>query len=335
MPATLKDIAKRTNLSLGTVSNYINGKSVKEKNRVIIEQAIEELDYSVNQLARRLKTNRSATIGIIMPSLDDPYAAKIASYLTSIFRAKNYAVLACESASAYNEKDVISFMIQKQVEGVISFPITEDGKTYEPLDEKGIPYILIDRSFKDKPSDVFLLNNREISCNAIRLAIERGHRKIGILAGEEGNFSADERVLGYTDALREAGLDVCPAYIRRTVYNEQDSAIAMARELLSLQDPPTVIFATNYFFTLGMVVAANERQLRLGKDIHLIGFDDIMLNELIRPKLCIVAQPMREYAEKSAQLLLKIMSGKIESPRKEHICKGYIIEGETLGRIRS
>lgn len=76
MPATLKDIAKRTNLSLGTVSNYINGKKIKEKNRVLIERAIRELDYSVNQLARGLKTNRSASVGIIMPTLDDPYAQK-------------------------------------------------------------------------------------------------------------------------------------------------------------------------------------------------------------------------------------------------------------------
>lgn len=333
MSATLKDIAKRTNLSLGTVSNYINGKSVKERNKKLIEQAIQELNYSVNQFARGLKTNRSASVGIIMPTLDDPYAAKIASYLTSIFRANNYAVLVCESATAKNELDVVQYMIQKQVEGVISFPITEDSAVYRPLDEKNIPYILIDRAFKDAPCDVFLLNNREISCTAIRLAIECGHRKIGILAGEEGGFSADERVSGYRDALEEAGIPIRPEYIKRTQYNEQDSAIAKADELISTFDRPTAVFATNYFFTLGMVVACNERHLRLGQDIHLIGFDDIMLNELMRPKLCIVAQPMREYAEKSAALLLRVMRGEMASPKQEHICKGYIIEGETLGKI--
>ena len=333
MPATLKDIAKRTNLSLGTVSNYINGKKIKEKNRVLIERAIRELDYSVNQLARGLKTNRSASVGIIMPTLDDPYAAKIASHLTSIFRANDYAVLVCESASAENEAEVVRFMVQKQVEGVISFPVAEDAAVYRPLDEKKIPYILIDRALKGAPCDVFLLNNREISRSAVRLAISRGHRKIGILAGEKGFLSADERVAGYTDALREAGIPVRQEYILRSKQNDQDGAIAGAAELTGLSDRPTAVFATNYFFTLGMVVACSERGLRLGREMHLIGLDDIMLNELIRPKLTIVAQPMREYAEKSAALLLGVMRGEFESPKKTHICEGYITEGETLGYL--
>lgn len=332
MIATLKDIAKKTHLSLGTISNYINGKPVREENRILIERAIEELHYTVNQFARGLKTNRSATIGIIMPTLDDPYAAKIASCLTSIFRANNYAVIICESASAQNEPEVIRFMIQKQVEGVISFPITEDGNVYRALDEKKIPYILIDRVLKDTACDVFLLNNREISHSAIRLAIERGHRSIAILAGEEGVYSADERVLGYLDALREAKIPVREEYVKRLRYYDQDMAIKKAKELLEMPDRPSVIFATNYFFTLGAVVASSEQYLRLGRDIHLIGFDDIMLNELIRPKLCIVAQPMREYAEKSSELLLRMIRGEQEPPKEVHICEGYIIDGETLGR---
>lgn len=334
MSATLKDIAKKTNLSLGTVSNYINGKKVRAKNKDLIERAIKELNYSVNPFARGLKTKRSASVGIIMPALDDPYASKIASHLTSIFRAHDYAVLVCESASAENEKDVIRFMIQKQVEGVISFPVSESGSTYAALEEKGIPYILIDRVFKDRVCDAFLLNNREISRQAVRLAVTRGHHKIGILAGEEGFFSADERLRGYADALTEANIPLRPEYILRSRQNDQDGAIAAATAMLTMQDRPTAVFATNYCFTLGIVVACNELQLRPGKDVHLIGFDDIMLNELIRPRLCIVAQPMREYAEKSAELLFELIRGDVAGPKRVHICEGYIIEGETLRDIR-
>ena len=335
MPVTLKDIAKKTNLSLGTVSNYINGQRIKEKNRVLIEQAIEELNYTVNQFARGLKTNRSGTIGTITPTLDDPYAAKISSYLTSIFRVNNYAVIICEASSLENEAEVIRFMIQKQVEGVISFPIAEERGAYGLFKEKNIPFICIDKSLKNMECDVFLLNNREIACRATRLAIEKGHRRIGILSGEAGGLSADERLQGYCDALSGAGIALREEYIKRTGYNNSDTAVAKAKELLNCSQRPTAIFATNYFFTLGVVVACNEMQLQLGKDVHLIGFDNIMLNELIRPKLCIVAQPMHEYAEKSSELLLKIIRKEIESPKLVHICEGYITEGDSLGKIEN
>ena len=132
-----------------------------------------------------------------------------------------------------------------------------------------------------------------------------------------------------------AGIALREEYIKRTGYNNSDTAVAKAKELLNCSQRPTAIFATNYFFTLGVVVACNEMQLQLGKDVHLIGFDNIMLNELIRPKLCIVAQPMHEYAEKSSELLLKIIRKEIESPKLVHICEGYITEGDSLGKIEN
>lgn len=332
MSVTLKDIARKTNLSLGTVSNYINGRPIKERNRLLIEQAIRDLNYSVNQLARGLRTNRSSTIGIIMPSLDDPYAGKIASYLTCIFRKNNYAVIICDAPTVETEADVIRFMINKQVEGVISFPVSEERTDYAALEDYGIPCIFIDKAIKGLENDVFLLNNREISRKAIRLAIEKGHRRIGILAGTD-TLTAEERLQGYLEALNEADIPVCEKYVKRATYNDQDLAISVARELLSEESPPTAVFATNYFFTLGLVAVCNEMQLQIGKDLHIIGFDDIMLNELIRPKLCIVAQPMRDYAEQSSDLLLKIIRGEIKAPKKIHFCSGYIIEGESLGKI--
>lgn len=334
MKATIKDLVKDTQLSLGTISKYLNGISVKEKNRVAIENSIKKLNYSVNEFGRCLRTNKSKTIGIVTPYLDDPYAGNIISKMEVIFRKANYSVIVCDTLGDLNvEHDIVDFFIHKRVDGVVSFPTANDGDEYLRLIKNNVPIITIDKQPSGLNVDTFMLNNEEVSYQAVKILIEFGHKKIGVLTGTEGVRSADERYDGYKRALTEAGIPLESRYVRRDQFNLKDNAIKESLLLLSQPDPPTAVLATNYYYTLGVVVAANELMKTIGKEISLFGFDNIMLNDLIRPKLWLVAQPMDEYAHLAAKSLLAQINGTHTGDVGIHICDGIIMEGKSINNL--
>ena len=123
MAATIKDIANITGLGLATISSYLNGGNVREKNRIKIEEAIVELDYEVNEMARSLKTNKSKIIGVIIPELSNLFITEIISIIEDILRAHGYATLVCDCRTDPKiEKEVAEFLYRKRVDGLINMP---------------------------------------------------------------------------------------------------------------------------------------------------------------------------------------------------------------------
>ena len=126
--ATIKDLAKETGLSLATISSYINGGNVREKNRIKIENAIQKHGYVANEIARSLKTNKTMTVGIIVPELKSNFFANIISDAEDILRHHGYSVLVCDCRTdPKREKDAIDFMLRKRVDGIINAPVNQDG----------------------------------------------------------------------------------------------------------------------------------------------------------------------------------------------------------------
>ncbi len=333
MRANIHDIAKKTGLSLGTISNYLNGKSIKEKNRALIEQAIKELDYKVNFFGRNLKTNKSGVIGVMVPNLDDPFAPRIISFVERYMRDNNYAVMVCSSHGSKDiESDVIDFFIERRVEGVIVFPSENDYKRYNLLAENGIPAVAIDMLVDNFKGDFVAVDNKEMLKNATSYLIERGHRRIGIICGHDGSYSADERLAGYKLALEDAGIEYDKALVKRGYYTEQSVAYDLVLEVLSEKDRPTAIIATNYFLTIGAVSAFNSLGYSPGKDISFFGIDNFMLTDIITPKLTVMEQPLQEMSVGAAQALLdRIKDGNKEY--KQMFYDGVLLEGNSIVNI--
>ena len=123
MATTIKDIAKKTGLGLATISSYLNGGNVREKNRILIEEAIEELHFEVNEIARGLKTNRTRLIGIIIPELNNPFFAEVVAEMEDILRNNGYATMLCDCRTdEKREKEAIEFLKKRRVDGIISMP---------------------------------------------------------------------------------------------------------------------------------------------------------------------------------------------------------------------
>ena len=328
--SNIHDIVKKTNLSLGTVSNYLNGKKIKEQNRHAIEEAIRELDYKVNTFGRNLKTNRSGVIGIMVPNLDDPFAPKVISAVEQYFREKDYAVMICDTMGREDiERQVMGFFLERRVEGVVLFPAENDCTRYNIFAENGICSVAIDMKIDNFLGDFVAVNNRNMGKIATQYLLERGQREIGILAGPEAVYSANERLFGYQDALNEAGLEIRPDYIKRSIFVEHKMACSLAEELMTCPKPPTAILATNYFLTMGAISAFNQLKCQIGKDISLFGFDNFTTMQIIVPNITLIEQPIPQIAAFAGNKLLERIKGE-KDPPVERLIDGWILEGDSV-----
>lgn len=311
MSVTLKDIAKETGLSVATVSKYINGATLKERNRAAIEQAIQRLGYTVNELARGLKSNKSRTIGVIIPELSNLFITQIITKIEDILRGHGYSVVICDCHTDEKlECEAVRFLLGKMVDGIINMPVCKDGRHLLPAVEKGIPVTLIDRpvSQLSDTADCVLIDNEDAAYRATKYLMEHGHKHIGIITGPGDIYTSVRRLAGYRKALSEAGLNGFENLVAYGDYTVQGGYESMS-SLLSVKNGMTAVFVTNYEMTLGAMIAANERNVRIPQELSFLGFDNMDLARVTHPKLSIVTQPLEEMGIRAANLMLERLTG--------------------------
>lgn len=310
MAATIKDIAKKTGLGLATISSYLNGGNVREKNRILIEQAIEELHFEVNEIARGLKTNRTKSIGIIIPELNNAFFAEVIIEMEDILRNHGYATMLCDCRSDENrEAEAIEFFKKRRVDGVIAMPTTNQGKCFQDLQEAGIPVVMIDRKLKNVDCDCVLVDNRGGTKYAVQRLIEAGHRRIGIIAGTNNVYTTEERLAGYYEALEKAGIEKDDKLVANGQFTIKGGAKAL-KELVEQNADMTAVFVSNYDMMVGAMIEINELGLHIPEQLSMIGFDNVEFAKACVPRLSIVTQPTKEIAKEAAILMLrKLESG--------------------------
>lgn len=309
MAATMKDIAKRTGLGLATISSYFNGGNVREKNRVKIEQAIEELHYEVNEVARGLKTNETKTIGVVIPELSQIFCTDIIAGMEDILRSHGYATIVCDCRTNKKlEKEAVEFLTRKRVDGIINMPVDVTGSHLKSFQKTGKPIVLIDRRIQGVECDCVLVDNLRAAKHAVELLLENGHRHIGIIGGPKNIFTAQERLDGYYKAHEAAGIPVQESLIYHGDYTIQGGVKAL-EELVRKNPQMTAVFVTNYEMTMGAVIGVNELGIRIPDQLSMIGFDNLSFARACNPKLTIVSQPTQEIAHEVAKVMLKRLEG--------------------------
>ena len=304
MAATMKDIARRTGLGLATISSYFNGGNVREKNRIKIEEAIEELHYEVNEVARGLKTNATRTIGVVIPELNNTFCAEIITGMEDILRSHGYATIVCDCRTDKKlEREAVEFLIRRRVDGIINMPVDEEGNHLKRFQKTGKPIVLIDRKIQGIDCDSVLVDNKKAAEDAVHYFIERGHRNIGIIGGPEEVFTAQERMAGYCKALESAGIPVRESLIWHGDYTIQGGVRGL-EELVQNNLEMTAVFVTNYEMTMGAMIGVNELGIRIPEQLSLIGFDNLQFARACNPKLTIVSQPTDGIAKEVAKVML-------------------------------
>ena len=314
MAATMKDIARRTGLGLATISSYFNGGNVREKNRIKIEEAIEELHYEVNEVARGLKTNATRTIGVVIPELNNTFCAEIITGMEDVLRSHGYATIVCDCRTDRKlEREAVEFLTRRRVDGIINMPVDEEGNHLKRFQKTGKPIVLIDRKIQGINCDSVLVDNKKAAEDAVRYFIERGHRNIGIIGGPEEVFTAQERMAGYYKALEGAGIPVSESLIWHGDYTIQGGVRGL-EELVQNNPEMTAVFVTNYEMTMGAMIGVNELGIRIPEQLSMIGFDNLQFARACNPKLTIVAQPTDGIAREVAKVMLNHLENAGETP---------------------
>lgn len=337
MATTLKDIARETGLSVATISKYVNGVPLKEKNRAAVERAIKKLGYTANEYARGLKSNSSRSVGVIIPELSNLFITRIIARMEELLRESGYSVLICDCHTDEKlECEAVRFLLGKMVDGMISMPVCRDGRHLKPVIESGRHVVLLDRAVPELSgtADCVLIDNEAAAYTATKLLLENGHRKIGIIVGPADIFTSYHRLAGYRRALEKFGGCADDALIEYSDYTLEGGFRSM-KCLLERDADMTAALVTNNEMTLGAIIALNERQVRIPDELSFIGFDNLEMSRITHPVLTIVSQPLDDIGSCAARLILDRLGKKRTGAPVSVTLGAELISGASVRDIRA
>lgn len=300
---TIFDVAREAGVSYSTVSRVINNKGVSADKSERVLRAMAELGYVANAQARSLAGGKSNIIGLLVHSLTVEYFGEIARGVDEALAASHFdLMLYTTHRRKGRESAYVTRLTRNLVDGLV-LVLPRNAEAYlETLRHRRFPHVLIDHqglSF-DVPS--IGATNWQGGYDGTRYLIELGHRRVGFITGDMALGCAQDRLSGYQQALRDAGLPADPALVREGDFL-QPQAFRCTNDLLDLAQPPTAIFASNDVSAFGVMEAVRNRGLRIPDDVSVVGFDDIPQGTQVHPSLTTVRQPLAEMGRAAVELL--------------------------------
>lgn len=328
--ATIRDVAKRAGVGIGTVSRVLNDSpAVSDATRTKVLSAIEALDYTPNPIARRLSLGKTLTIAVIAPFFTRPSVVERLRGIEHVMADSEYDLIVFNVESS-NRRDIYFQDVprRERVDGLLVISLMPLEEHVRRLLQSGAPTILIDVSHP-RFSQV-IIDDVEGGRQATAHLLSLGHRKIGFLSDYNDStffFTANrDRFRGYRQALAAAGLAVRPEY---SVHGEhsRESAYEMSYRLLTLPDPPTAIFATSDTLATGVLEAAHDMELDVPTELSVIGYDDIEIAEYLN--LTTIRQRLFESGVRGGELLLEAIESQPTSPRQITLPTDLVVRATT------
>ena len=326
----MRDVAKRAGVSVTTVSHVINEtRPVSEELQQRVLAAMQELGYQPNLLARGLRRGETHTIGMIVPDSTNPFFAEVARGVEDTSFEQGYSVILCNSDGDMDKELLYTHVLaKKQVDGILFVAAGMSAERIRDLQAQRMPLVVVDRDIPDVDVDSVLTDNARGGWRAIHHLIELGHRRIGCITGPSDVTPSAERVIGYWLALDEGGIPVDEALVAKGDF-QYKSGYQATRQLLSMDDPPTAIFACNDLMAIGAIRAALELGRQVPTDLSVIGFDDVPLASFANPPLTTIVQPKYEIGEVAATMLLERMRDLDMPPRRRVLDTKLLVRQST------
>ena len=306
----MNDVAKKASVSKATVSHVINGtRFVEPLTKLRVEQAIADLGYRPNALARSLTTNRTGTIGIIVSDASNYFFGELLRGAEDFLRPANYAAIICNTDEVLeHEEHYLDLLLKQRVDGIIAAATSQKWSILQEAEYRHTPIVFVDRRFDGLQGPFVGANNISGAFSAAQHLIETGHRKIGIIAGFQRLSSMQERLEGFKQALAQYAVPLPSEWVVPSPLSIEDGR-ASAHKILALPDRPDALFVSNNFLMLGVLEGVKDLGLRCPEDISLIGFDDHPWAAVCAPPLSVVRQPAREIGRTAAQMLCSLIAG--------------------------
>jgi LacI family transcriptional regulator len=316
MPPTQKELAKLAGVSSGTVSNVISGVTeVSERSRRKVLDAIKALNYQPNLIARSLRTNRTHTLGMVIPDITIPFFARVIRGAESAAREAGYYLSVLDSESNHSrETAMLEILRSQRVEGILL--ITAGGHKWSEQESatllSGAPIVCLDRLPSGLEVDSVCVDDFRAAEMAVLHLIEKGHTKISVITGPLALQNEQERLRGYRSAMRRSGLTVTPSMLWKGSF-ESDDVARLCQE--GLQDPalrPTALFGTNGVTGLAALRAMYAMGITTPKDIACVMFDELTTEDFFRPGITSVVQPAYDIGHRAVEVLLRRIGGGAE-----------------------
>lgn len=308
---TRNDVARMAGVSAATVSYVLNKgpRPVSAETRERVLRVIHDLDYKPNAVARNLRMQRTSTLGMLLPDIQNPFYAEVTRGVEAIAFENGYKVILCHSGySIERELDYIETLQMERVAGVIWIPSAANMEPYENLVANHIPTVVIDRSLIGYKVPSVVADNYRGGYIATEHLIKLGHRRIAAITRPVEMSHSQKRIQGYIAAHEHYGIPFDQQLIVPGGYWLENGRQAFNR-LMQITPRPTAIFAYNDIMAIGSLRAAHQSGLSVPKDISIVGFDDIPQADFTCPSLTTVSMPIFDMGRRGSQLLLRLIAG--------------------------
>lgn len=328
---TMTMVANACGVSVSTVSHVINGtRPVAPNTRALVQDAMDRLGFVHHPASRSLAAGSSTTIGLVMPSMGDPFWPQLVQGLHAEAQRHDLQLLMVETGEdPWEQQRVVANLLAHHVSGLIIAPTAGwEQATLKLLTERPTPYVLLDR-FSDVAVDQVGVENEAGAYALVSHLLSLGHTRVGMIAGLGGLSTSSERVTGYERALQRHGLALDPALVVSGLSTEEGGYRAM-RQMLALPTPPTAVFGGNVAMTLGAFGAICDAGLRVPADVAVVTFDDLPWCDNFEPRLTAVAHPAYAIGARAIQLLARRMRDP-EAPTQVLRLGGEIVHRTSCG----
>jgi LacI family transcriptional regulator len=313
--ATINKVATVAGVSTATVSRFLSGDHVRSADA--IKAAIDKLGYRPTLAARSLRSGIHYAVAMIVPDIVNPYFSSLAKGVESVFRDTPYRVFLCNTDEQSAVEDAVLDEVMHRVDGIILAPAVEQEDAPTHVREQGMPIVLVDRELSDKSFDSVLVDNGGGARSAASHLCDLGHSRIAIISGPLSNTPGRVRYKGFMDELNRRGIFPPNDFVQISNFRESGGQEAM-HKLMQLADRPTAVFCANNSMTIGALKTLKELKVAIGREISVIGFDDLDLGPLLDPPLTVIDRPSEEQGATAARLLLRRLAGTMDK-EPEHI----------------
>jgi DNA-binding LacI/PurR family transcriptional regulator len=308
-PPTIKDIARRLNISISTVSRALrNASDVNADTKKAVMALVEELNYQPNKLALSLRQQQTHTIGVIVPNLDYVLATMVKG-IDEVALEAGYTVMVCQSNESFG-REILNTrrLMDSLVDGFI-ISVSSETKIFDhfrKIQEKEIPMVMFDRLIPNLPAPGVRIDNEDGGFQATEHLIQQGYKRIAILAGPQTLGISNSRLDGYLAALKKYKIKKDNDLIVHCDFN-QDYAFFATEELLSMKKRPDAIFTISDRMAIGAMLAIKKRGLSIPQDIGLVGFNNEPVVSIVTPAISSVEQPSFEMGKVAGKMFIETM----------------------------
>ncbi|MEH7443773.1 LacI family DNA-binding transcriptional regulator [Bacillus sp. JJ1122] len=331
---TIKDVAKKVNVSIATVSRVLNGqggysKATEEK----VLMAIKELGYQPNAFARGLINNKSNTVAILFPEVSSQFSSKILRGVEEAVHAFGSSVIVCNTAShGQRTEKYLELLAEKRVDGILFVSETITQNYFDKLESMKIPVVLIATESYLYPIPFVKVDDKHAAFTATNYLIKKGHTKIGMISGNKDDVIAGQpRIEGYKQAMLSMGIPFSEENIIYAKGFSFDDGMTNLPILLKQFTDLTAVFAASDAIAMGAISAAYKLGIKIPQDLSIVGYDNLPIAEMSIPPLTTVAQPLEEMGSVAANMLFSMMqSGQKGESR---IMPHTIVERDTVKHL--